>query len=286
MQFNTQTMLYSDLLIPFEQQVFLTKPDLSEEESLELASMLFFDSLKLQININDDTSLTQSTIDRLSIIFLNRFFDREIGFETERKFRMKLKSIINSKSDYYSRKFSISFNNFLKENVSFKKVYERGRNSTINTINEATGIGSSESKNDDTRNNNVSRNTNDNNFTRDIIENTPDERLNLTSNASDGSGVINKASQIQEHKTTNKQDLTGNETSTGNQTGTASYNSKDNLNSDTTGHEQENYDDSTKGYDFRNVTQGKVYQDYLNSLESVFDEILEDCDKCFMQIWI
>lgn len=286
MQFNTQTMLYSDLLIPFEQQVFLTKPDLSEEESLELASMLFFDSLKLQININDDTSLTQSTIDRLSIIFLNRFFDREIGFETERKFRMKLKSIINSKSDYYSRKFSISFNNFLKENVSFKKVYERGRNSTINTINEATGIGSSESKNDDTRNNNVSRNTNDNNFTRDIIENTPDERLNLTSNASDGSGVINKASQIQEHKTTNKQDLTGNETSTGNQTGTASYNSKDNLNSDTTGHEQENYDDSTNGYDFRNVTQGKVYQDYLNSLESVFDEILEDCDKCFMQIWV
>lgn len=286
MQFNTQTMLYSDLLIPFEQQVFLTKPDLSEEESLELASMLFFDSLKLQININDDTSLTQSTIDRLSIIFLNRFFDREIGFETERKFRMKLKSIINSKSDYYSRKFSISFNNFLKENVSFKKVYERGRNSTINTINEATGIGSSESKNDDTRNNNVSRNTNDNNFTRDIIENTPDERLNLTSNASDGSGVINKASHIQEHKTTNKQDLTGNETSTGNQTGTASYNSKDNLNSDTTGHEQENYDDSTKGYDFRNVTQGKVYQDYLNSLESVFDEILEDCDKCFMQIWV
>lgn len=286
MQFNIQTMLYSDLLIPFEQQVFLTKPDLTEEESLELASMLFFDTLKLQININDDTLLTQSTIDRLSIIFLNRFFDREIGFETERKFRMKLKSVINSKADYYSQKFSISFNNFLKENVSFKKTYERGRNSTINTINEATGTGSSESKNDDTRKNDVSRNTNDNNFTRDIIENTPDERLNLTSNASDGSGVINKASQIQEHKTTNKQDLTGNETSTGNQTGTASYNSKDNLNSDTTGHEQENYDDSTKGYDFRNVTQGKVYQDYLNSLQNVFDEILEDCDKCFMQIWI
>lgn len=286
MQFNIQTMLYSDLLIPFEQQVFLTKPDLSEEESLELASMLFFDTLKLQININDDTLLTQSTIDRLSIIFLNRFFDREIGFETERKFRMKLKSVINSKADYYSQKFSVSFNNFLKENVSFKKTYERGRNSTINTINEATGTGSSESKNDDTRKNDVSRNTNDNNFTRDIIENTPDERLNLTSNASDGSGVINKASQIQEHKTTNKQDLTGNETTTGNQTGTASYNSKDNLNSDTTGHEQENYDDSTKGYDFRNVTQGKVYQDYLNSLQNVFDEILEDCDKCFMQIWV
>lgn len=286
MQFNIQTMLYSDLLIPFEQKIYLTKPDLNEEESLELASMLFFDSLKLELNINNDTELTQKTIDRLSLMFLNRYFDRQIGFETERKFRMKLKSIINSKSDYYSQKFSISFNDFLKNNVDIGKTYDRGRNSTVNATNEATGTGSSESKNDDTRNNNVTRNTNDNNFTRDIIENTPDERLNLTSNASDGSGVINKASQIQEHKTTNKQDLTGNETSTGTQNGTASYNSKDNLKSDTVGNETENYSDSNTGYDFRNVTQGKVYQDYLNALQNVFEEILDDCDKCFMQIWV
>lgn len=286
MQFNIQTMLYSDLLIPFEQKIYLTKPDLNEEESLELASMLFFDSLKLEININNDNELTQKTIDRLSLMFLNRYFDREIGFETERKFRMKLKSIINSKSDYYSQKFSVSFNNFLKNNVEIGKEYERGRNSTVNATNEAIGTGSSESKNDDTRKNDVTRNTNDNNFLRDIIENTPDERLNLTSNANDGSGVINKASQIQEHKTTNKQDLSGNESSTGTQNGTASYNSKDNLKSDTIGHESENYSDSTKGYDFRNVSQGKVYQDYFNSLQNVFEEILEDCDKCFMQIWV
>lgn len=286
MQFNIQTMQYSDFLIPFEQKIYETKPDLDEEESLELASMLFFDSLKLQININDDSVLTQATIDRLAINFLNRFFDREIGFETERKFRMKLKSVINTKADYYSQKFSLSFTTLLKDNVDLKKEYERGRNTNVSTVNEATGTGDSTSKNDDTRTNDVTRNTGDKNFIRDIIENTPDERLNLTSNASDGSGVINKASQIQEHKTTNNQDLTGNETSTGNQTGSASYNSKDNLNSDTTGIEKENYDDSTKGYDFRNVTQGKVYQDYLNSLQNVFEEILEDCDKCFLQIWV
>lgn len=286
MQFNVQTMLYSDFLIPYEQKVYETKPDIDEETSLELASMLFFDSLKLEININNDQQLTQATIDRLALMFLNRFFDREIGFETERKFKMKLKSILNTKSDYYSQKFSISFNNFLKENVDMKKIYERGRNTNVNTVNEATGTGSSENQSDDTRNNNVTRNTGDKNFTRDIIENTPDERLNLTSNSADGSGVINKASQIQEHKTTNNQDLTGNERSTGNQTGSASYNSKDNLNSDTTGVEKENYDDSTKGYDFRNVTQGKVYRDYIDSLQNVFEDILDDCDKCFMQIWV
>lgn len=286
MQFNIQTMLYSDFLIPYEQKVYETKPDIDEETSLELASMLFFDSLKLEVNINDDQQLTQATIDRLALMFLNRFFDREIGFETERKFKMKLKSILNTKSDYYSQKFSISFNNFLKENVDLKKVYERGRNTNVNTVNEATGTGDSTNKSDDTRTNNVTRNTGDKNFTRDIAENTPDERLNLTSNSEDGSGVINKASQIQEHKTTNNQELTGNETSTGNQTGSASYNSKDNLNSDTTGVETENYDDSTKGYDFRNVTQGKVYRDYIDSLQNVFEEILDDCDKCFMQIWV
>lgn len=286
MQFNIQTMLYSDFLIPYEQKVYETKPDIDEEASLELASMLFFDSLKLEININNDQQLTQATIDRLALMFLNRFFDREIGFETERKFKMKLKSVLNTKSDFYSQKFYLSFNNFLKENVDLKKVYERGRNTNVNTVNEATGSGDSTNTSDDTRTNDVTRNTGDKNFTRDIIENTPDERLNLTSNSADGSGVINKASQIQEHKTTNNQDLTGNETSTGNQTGSASYNSKDNLNSDTTGIEKENYDDSTKGYDFRNVTQGKVYRDYIDSLQNVFEEILDDCDKCFMQIWV
>lgn len=286
MQFNTQTMFYSDLLIPYEQKINETQPDLDEEKSLELASMLFFDSLSLEIKINNDTALTQSTIDRLSIMFLNRYFDREIGFETQRKFKMKLKSILNTKSDYYSQKFSMSFISFLNQNVNLKKEYERGRNNNINTQNEVIGSGTSESNSNDSRTNNVSRNTNDNNFNRDIIENTPDERLNLTSNASDGSGVINKASQIQEHKVTNKQDLTGNETSSGSQDGTASYNSKDNLNSDTVGHETETYDDSTIGYDFRNVTQGKVYQDFINSLQNVFEEILDDCDKCFMQIWI
>lgn len=286
MQFNIQTMLYSDFLIPYEQKVYETKPDIDEEASLELASMLFFDSLKLEVNINNDQQLTQATIDRLALMFLNRFFDREIGFETERKFKMKLKSILNTKSDYYSQKFSLSFNSFLKENVDLKKVYERGRNTNVNTVNEATGTGDSTNTSDDTRTNDVTRNTGDKNFTRDIIEHTPDERLNLTSNSADGSGVINKASQIQEHKTTNNQDLTGNETSTGNQTGSASYNSKDNLNSDTTGVEKENYNDSTKGYDFRNVTQGKVYRDYIDSLQNVFEEILDDCDKCFMQIWV
>lgn len=286
MQFNYQTMPYSDFLIPYEQKVFETSPDIDEEASLELASMLFFDSLKLQININNDQQLTQATIDRLALMFLNRFFDREIGFETERKFKMKLKSVLNTRSDYYSQKFSLSFNNFLKENVDLKKVYERGRNTNVNTVNEATGTGDSTNTSDDTRTNDVTRNTGDNNFTRDLLENTPDERLNLTSNSADGSGVINKASQIQEHKTTNNQDLTGNETSTGNQTGSASYNSKDNLNSDTTGVEKENYEDSTKGYDFRNVTQGKVYRDYIDSLQNVFEEILDDCDKCFMQIWV
>lgn len=286
MQFNYQTEPYSDFLIPYEQKVFETSPDIDEEASLELASMLFFDSLKLQININNDQQLTQATIDRLALMFLNRFFDREIGYETERKFKMKLKSVLNTRSDYYSQKFSLSFNNFLKENVDLKKVYERGRNTNVNTVNEATGTGDSTNTSDDTRTNDVTRNTGDNNFTRDLLENTPDERLNLTSNSADGSGVINKASQIQEHKTTNNQDLTGNETSTGNQTGSASYNSKDNLNSDTTGVEKENYEDSTKGYDFRNVTQGKVYRDYIDSLQNVFEEILDDCDKCFMQIWV
>ena len=298
MQFNVQTMQYSDFLIPFEQEVFKTNPEINEEDSLRLASVLFFDSMGLDFNINKDPVLTQNTVDKLSTVFLDRFFDREIGFETERKFKMKLRSVLNSKSDYYSKKFSISFLDFLNKNVELKKEYERERNNNVNAVNQATGSGTSENSGTDARDTNVSRTTNENtnqnenNFTRDIIENTPDTRLNLTSNAADGSGTIKSASAIQEHKTTNKSDseqeqqLTGVESSNGSQSGNASYQSTDTLNSDTTGNEKEDYTDSTSGYDFRNVTQGKVYKDYIDSLQSVYDEIMDDCDKCFMQIWV
>lgn len=298
MQFNIQTMQYSDFLIPFEQEVFKTNPEINEEDSLRLASMLFFDSMGLDFNINKDPILTQNTIDKLSTVFLDRFFDREIGFETERKFKMKLRSVLNSRSDYYSKKFSISFLTFLDKNVEIKKEYERERNNNVNAVNQATGTGSSENSGTDTRDTNVNRTTNENsnqnenNFTRDIAENTPDTRLNLTSNAADGSGTIKSASAIQEHKTTNKSDseqeqqLTGVESSNGSQSGTASYQSRDTLNSDTTGNEKEDYTDLTSGYDYRNVTQGKVYKDYIDSLQSVYDEIMDDCDKCFMQIWV
>lgn len=298
MQFNIQTMQYSDFLIPFEQEVYKTTPELNEEKSLQLASMLFFDSLGLDLNINKDPVLTQNTIDKLASLFLDRFFDREIGFETERKFKMKLRSVINTKSDYYSKKFSISFIDFLNQNVSIKKEYERERNNNVNAVNQASGKGTSENKSNDSRETGVTRTTNENsnqnenNFTRDLLENTPDTRLNLTSNAADGSGTIKSASQIQEHKTTNSSDseqeqsLSGSENTTGNQSGTASYQSTDTLNSDTTGNEKEDYSDLTSGYDFRNVSQGKVYKDFIDSLQNVYEEILNDCDKCFLQIFI
>lgn len=298
MQFNIQTQHYSDFLIPFEQEVLKTNPDLNEEKSLQLASMLFFDSMGLDFKINNDPILTQNTIDKLASVFLDRFFDREIGYETERKFKMKLRSVLNAKSDYYSQKFSMSFINFLNKNVSIKKEYERERNNNVNAVNQATGNGTSENSGTDARDSNVTRTTNenanqtDNNFNRDIVENTPDTRLNLTSNAADGSGTIKSASQIQEHKVTNKRDseqeqqLTGVESSNGSQSGTASYQSNDVLNSDTVGKETDTYSDLNEGYDFRNVSQGKVYSDYINSLQRVYDEILDDCDKCFLQIWV
>lgn len=298
MQFNIQTLLYSDLLIPYEQIIYQSKPDLGEEQSLELASMLFFDSLNLDLNINDDTQLTQTVKDKLAVLFLNRYFDREIGFETERKFRMKLKSILFSNSDKYNRLFTISFLKFLDGNVSLQKNYKRGRDNNINTTGEAISTGKSDNTSSGKSDNIVDRTTDDTSnqtdkdFNRVINENTPDDRLNITSNAADGSGVISKASSIQENKTTNNQEkstnqkLTGKESNTNSQTGEANYNSNDEMNSSTVGNEEETYNDDFNGYDFRNVTQGKVYQDYINSVQNVYELIIEDCDKCFLQIWV
>lgn len=298
MQFNYQTQLYSDFLIPYEQEVFKVVDNITPEESLEMASVLFFDSLNFELNINDNKALSQETKDRIAVLFLNRFFDREIGFETERKFKMKLTSILNANSDVYSKRISIMFNTFLKENVDMKKEYERLNNLSQNSNSKGSSTGNAEVNENGSSKTNVSRNTDDNteqtdnNFNRNILENTPDERLNLTSNAEDGSGVINKASQITENKVTNKQSgkntqtLNGEEDNLSTNKNESQFESSDENESILNGESKDVYNDRNYGYDYRNFSQGKVYKDYLESLENVFEDILDDCDKCFMQIWV
>lgn len=291
MNFNIQTLPYSDVLIPYQQKIYTTQPNLTLVKSLKLSSMLFFDDLDFNLNIDNDKVLSQKVKDKIAVLFMERFFDQQIGFETEQKFIFKLSSILHSKEDNYSKKFSINFRDFLDGNVDFKKEYEKigtaDKENNVkgdsNTKDKSTG----ESNGTSDTNSNTSSKSDDNNFNRQLDDNRPSDRLGITAN--DGVGMVKIASSIKENKEINKNVSSGNgsQHSTDKNTFKGDNNSDSNFKTESIENKNDktDYKDRLKGYDFRNKSQGVIYKEYLNSLENVYDEILNDCEKCFLSIY-
>lgn len=290
MNFNIQTMLFSDVLIPYQQKVYEVKPDLRLVESMKLASMMFFDELDFNLNINDDKELSQKTKDKIAVIFMERFFDQQIGSEVEQKFIFKLSSILHSKEDVYSRKFSISFKKLLDSNVDLKKEYEKvgtaDKENNVKGDSNTKDNSSGESNGTSDTNSNTSSKSDDNNFNRQLDDNRPADRLGITAN--DGVGMVKIASSIKENKEINKNVSSGNgsqhSTDKNNFKGDNNSDSKFNTESVENKNDKTDYKDRLQGYDFRNKSQGLVYKEYLSSLTNVYEEIMDDCWKAFLTI--
>lgn len=290
MNFNVQTMFYSDVLIPYQQKVYKTQPNLSLVKSMKLASMMFFDDLDFNLNIDNDKLLSQQVKDKISVIFMERFFDQQIGSETEQKFIFKLSSILHANEDNYSKKFSINFREFLDGNVDLKKEYEKigtaDKENNVKGDSNTKDNSSGESNGTSDTNSNTSSKSDDNNFNRQLDDNRPADRLGITAN--DGVGMVKIASSIKENKEINKNISSGNgsQHSTDKNTFKGDNNSDSNFNTESTENKNDktDYKDRLQGYDFRNKSQGVIYKEYLNSLENVYLEILNDCEKCFLSI--
>lgn len=139
MQFNYQTQLYSDLLIPYQQKIYQTNPTLKNTQSMKMASMMFFDGLEFSLNVNNDTVLSQELKDKFATLFLMKFFDREIGFETPMKFILKLDGVLYARQEKYNRLFESNLVEYLKENVDVAKNY----NKSLDTTDDKTDNGTS-----------------------------------------------------------------------------------------------------------------------------------------------
>lgn len=290
MNFNVQTMLFSDILIPYQQKIYETQSNLSLVKSMKIASIMFFDDLDFELDINNDKNLSQQVKDKIAVLFMERFFDQQIGLETEQKFIFKLSSILHANEDNYSKKFSINFKEFLSGNVDLKKEYEKiGTSDKENNVKGDSNTkdkSSGESNGTSDTNSNTSSKSDDNNFNRQLDDNRPSDRVGITAN--DGVGMVKIASSIKENKEINKNVSSGN----GSQHSIDKNTFKGDNNSDsvfnTESIENKNdkidYKDHLQGYDFRNKSQGVIYKEYLNSLENVYSDILNDCEKCFLSV--
>lgn len=212
--------------------------------------------------------------------FIKNFYTREIGFETEELFKLKLDTWLSINIGYYNKLFE-----------SEKMVYDPLLNTEMEIIRDKenarlvddTRAGLSDTSSTGSENTSASGNTTDSrdNFNRDIKSDTPDQRLQLTT-GTDGSGVIEYASEITENK-----DVGTTSSNATNQANTSVEN-KGKLAS------QEDYTrDEKENEQFTENRKGKIGQqsysslmmEYRQSLLRVEKIMFEEMNQLFMLVY-
>lgn len=137
--------------------------------------------------------------------FIRNFYMREIGFETESLFKMRLQNWLDLNMPYYNKMFEselIEFDPLHNTELDTTRNVETNtkQNDSRNTSQEGSTTGNSESES----------NTQDEGFNRSLRSDTPDDRLAISTN--DGEGIIEYASEIGENKSTGNQSASDNTT--------------------------------------------------------------------------
>src|SRR5690625_3777097 len=236
--------------------------------------------------------------------FINEFYMREIGFETEELFKMRLRNWLRKNMGYYNKLFESELLEYdpltnSRVDVTHTKENDKGQtdlrnvNQTSNT--HATGstdseqIGNVESTQTTTgcTSQDTDRNTDrvDEQFNRKLEGDTPQNRLQLTTGV-DGTGVLEYASKIDEDKgsglsnTSETEGVSGtsNSSSEGNRSDTTNFNASHQTDVDSTANQIDTFEsDINEVEQFVQNRVGKIgvqsfsnlVQEYRNALHKL-----------------
>lgn len=260
------------LLKTMVEQYSQFQPDLTRNERMEIARPFIF---KFDYKLFDPAY--KKTFETN---ILRRFYMQEIGFETEEYFLMELEDWFAVNMGYYNKLFESELIEFEPlQNVDWKETMDKKKDKA-QTDKRDTGIDVTAKADID------SKNTNDtkveeklDGFNRDIVTNTPDTRLAITTE--NGRGVIEYATGIDENKRDDITDTTSHSTDVGNQAQKTSSNEnrEDNLKSDV--NETEDY--------LRHIV-GKVgnasYSELLEQYRGTFLRIERDIHRELRQLFM
>ena len=180
--------------------------------------------------------------------FINNFYMREIGFETEGLFKFRLKNWLKLNMPYWNKMYE-----------STLLEYDPLSNNKTHTSHTQTNTGN-------TSNTNNGTNTgNDSTFSRNLQSNNPDSRLSITPNA-DGSGTIEYASGIIEDKQTDTS------SSTSSNTGSTTANANETFTQDRSGK-------------IGVQTYGKMIQEHRQAMIKIEPMIFKDMNELFMLVY-
>ena len=252
--------------------------------------------------------------------FINEFYMREIGFETEELFKMRLRNWLRKNMGYYNKLFESELLEYdpltnSRVDVTHTKENDKGQSDlrNVNQTSNTHSTGSTDSEQignvDSTQtttgstSQDTDRNTDriDEQFNRKLEGDTPQNRLQLTTGV-DGTGVLEYASKIDEDKgsglsnTSETEGVSGtsNSSSEDNRSDTTNFNSNDETNVDSTANQVDTFDsDINEVEQFVQNRVGKIgvqsfsklVQEYRNALLRVEVQIHDEMQELFMLVY-
>lgn len=239
--------------------------------------------------------------------FIRNFYMREIGFETEGLFKFHLETWLMINMPYFNKLFESELIKYdplentrvgVKSNT--KNDTDRNDNRDVKQDLSSNGTSSTDAKQNDTskttgnEKSSGSGSITDDNFKRDLNADTADDRLQLTTK--DGEGVLEYASQIEEHNENKKRDTkTSNTTdTTSNTTGTSTLDSdsKTSNKANTTSNDKLNSQiNSVEDYIEDRVgkigtqSYARLVMDYREALLRIEQRIFNEMQELFMLVY-
>lgn len=183
--------------------------------------------------------------------FIRTFYMREIGFETEGLFKFNLETWLGINMPYFNQLFKSEL--LIKDPLNNTNFTDTGSKSGSGTSKNSSSTSADSSSTDDR-------------FARNLVSNNPDARLTITSN--DGEGVIEYASEIDEHNENNKMLSNGSSSSSSNGSATTSEDSAS----------------SRKGKT-GNDSYSKLLKEYRETFLRIEKQIFNEMNELFMLVY-
>jgi hypothetical protein len=206
--------------------------------------------------------------------FIRKFYMREIGFETEGRFKFELENYLIVNMPYW--------NNMFKSELDYsdKNPFANSLMDTTHTTKNngtTTGSNSGNFQHDSSTGNDVTVNRTDSGFNRELESDTPDSRLAITT-TNDGTGVIEYASSINENS------QSGTSTETNHSGGTNSATETTSQTNDLTVNNQEDFSQHREGK-IGVQTYAKMLQEHRQAFIRIENQIYNEMQELFMLIY-
>lgn len=216
--------------------------------------------------------------------FIRNFYMNEIGFETEGLFKLKLENWLYLNMPYFNKlylseliKYNPLYNVDLTED--FGATSDRKQNDTRDINQDTTTNATSKEKGtSDFEGEQSSKG-----FERNIMTDTPQNRLRITSN-NDGTGIVEYASQIDENSKNGSVNSSSNSNSTNdsNVDTKGAFDSNDKYNSNI--NKIDEYLKHTMGKQ-GNQSYSSMINEYRETFLRIDNQIMKECRELFMLVY-